>query len=224
MAVNEKTLNKLHEAPIFREGDMDILRQVLSEDGADLADYKKSDLIYGVNAFNLAIGFILKGEVKVVKRENSAVISVLGAGDIFGCASLFSGKDYYVNDIIAVGDCRVLFIRKETAEKLMLRDGGFSLGFIRYLSERLYYLNTRISTFTAGTAESKIASYLFSQFAAEGRGEITLSMSRMALACDVGRASVYRALESLCLAGAVEKQGKTIMLISEDKLKEFLPR
>ncbi len=224
MAISEKILQKLHSAPIFSAGDISLLREVLSRDAGKIAEYKKGELIYGIESFNLAVGLILKGEAKVVKSEGGAVISVLSQGELFGCASLFCGKDYYVNDIVAVGDCKVLFIRKETLEELMLLDPKFSLAFIKYLSERLYYLNTRISTFTAGTAESKVASYLFSQFAQQGKGVINLSMSRMAMAADVGRASAYRALESLCGSGAVERDGKTIKLISEDKLKEFLPR
>lgn len=224
MKPTEKVLDLIYTCDIFRCADKALLKSILSDDGVEIMEYKKNDIIYSVSSYNLSVGIIFKGNAKVIKDESGAVISTLKKGDIFGCASLFADKDYYVNDIISIGESKVVFIKKDSCEKLMKSDSGFAIGFVIYLSNRLYFLNTRIDTFTGGSAENKIASYLLSKFQNDGSPQITVSMSRLAQSANVARASCYRAVQSLCDLGAIEKDGKTISILSEEKLRKLLPR
>lgn len=224
MKPTEKIFNLISSTDIFSAADADLLKKILEDDGVEVIEYKKNDIIYGVNTFTKAVGIILKGSAKVVKPESGAVISTLKKGDIFGCVSLFLSKDYYVNDIFSVADSKVLFVKKQSCEKLLKADEKFALAFIEYLSNRLYFLNTRLDSFTVSGAESKVISYLLSKLQDEGSSEINISMSGLAKAVNIGRASVYRAIQSLCDSGFLSKDGKTITVLNAEKLKELLPR
>lgn len=217
-----KILDTIHSAKIFCDADKEILRKVFSECEVEILTYKKGETIYSLSRFRFAVGIILRGSARVVK-DNGIEISTLKEKEIFGCASLFASRDYYVNNIVAVKDCKVVFIDKETVEKIMKEDNNFSLSFIRYLSDRLYYLNTRIVSFTGGSAESRLAHYLNTCFAKNEGKEIVISPSHLAFSLDVSRASLYRAFDKLCERGAVAKSGKTVTLVNEAELKSFLP-
>ncbi len=217
-----KILDTIHSAKIFCDADKDILKKIFMQAEPEILTYKKGETIYSLSQFRLAVGIILKGGARVVK-DNGIEISTLKEKEIFGCASLFASRDYYVNNIVAVKDCKVIFISKETVEKIMKEDNNFSLSFIRYLSDRLYYLNTRIVSFTGGTAESRLAHYLNNSFSKNESEEILISASHLAFSLDVSRASLYRAFDKLCENGAIIKEGKTVTLVNEAKLKSFLP-
>ncbi len=220
--MTSRVLDTICSAKIFCDSDKDILKRILLEEKCEILTYKKGETIYSLSQFRLAVGIILKGSARVVK-DNGIEISILKEKEIFGCASLFASRDYYVNNIIALKDCKVIFIDKNTVEKIMKEDSDFSLSYIRYLSDRLYYLNTRIVSFTGGTAESRLAHYLNTGFSKSETGEIVISPSHLAFSLDVSRASLYRAFDKLCENGAIIKTGKTVTLINEEKLKSFLP-
>lgn len=224
MKLTDKIFDLISAADIFCSTDKAVLRSILIENEVEIEEYKKNEIIYGKNSFRKAIGIILKGNARVVKTESGAIISTLKQGSIFGCVSFFATKDYYVNDIISAGECKVIYISKDSCEKLLKTDENFALEFIKYLSDRLYFLNTRIDSFTASTTECKVISYLLSKFEAENTSEITLSMSRLAQSVNIARASVYRAIQDLCDRGLIKKENKTIVIINAEKLRELLPR
>lgn len=217
-----KMLDTICSAKIFCDADKDILKRIFSEYEPEVFTYKKGETIYSLSQFRLAVGIILRGSARVVK-DNGIEISTLKEKEIFGCASLFASRDYYVNNIVAIKDCKVVFIDKATVERIMKEDNNFSLSFIRYLSDRLYYLNTRIVSFTGGTAESRLAHYLNTYFSKNECTEIVISASHLAFSLDIGRASLYRAFDKLCEKGAITKNGKTVTLVNEAELKSFLP-
>lgn len=216
-----KILETIHSAKIFCDADKNILKKVLSESEPEILTYKKGEVIYSLSEYRLAVGVILKGNARVVK-DNGIEISTLKEKDIFGCASLFASRDSYVNNIIAAKDCRVVFIDKATVERIMKEDSDFSLSFIKYLSDRLYFLNTRIVSFTGGTAESRLARYLTCNFSENEGREIVLSASHLAFSLDVSRASLYRAFDKLAESGAIKKDGKTVTLVNMAKLRSFM--
>lgn len=219
--MTSKVFDTIHKAKIFCDADEETLKSVLSEADIKIREYKKGETIYSLSQFELAVGIFIKGGARVIK-DNGVVISTLYENDIFGCASLFVSRDYYVNNIVAIKDCKVVFIDKATVERLMREDFAFSLSFVRYLSDRLYYLNTRIVSFTAGSAESRLAYYLCNYFGKNGCSQISICASQLAFTLDIGRASLYRAFDSLCEKGAIKKEGKNVTLINESELKSFI--
>ncbi len=220
--MDKKVFNAIVSAEIFCKADRNVLSNILNDENIVVREFKKDETIFSVDSFSYSVGIIVCGSAKVVKNENGVLMSILERNDIFGCASLFSSRDYYVNDIIALKDCSVAFIDRETVRRIMLADHDFSVEFIRYLSDRLYYLNTRILSFTGSSIESRVANYLYSVFQSTGKTCVNLSLSKLAFSVDVARASLYRALEKLCSGGAISKQGKELTLVDVQKLESFM--
>lgn len=222
MAVTPRIIEKLREVEMFSSVSPEILSSVLSNDEVEVVDYKKGEIIYSSEVYRASIGLILKGSARVLKVENGVMVSKLTEGDIFGCAVLFSGKEYFVNEITATKDTKVVYVGKGSILKLMQLEGNFSVEYIRYLSDRIYFLNKRIANFTGGSAESRLANYLLGCFADYKTYELDRSMSQLAVSLDIGRASLYRAFESLIESGAIQRNGKNIRLADKGILNSFI--
>ena len=86
-------------------------------------------------------------------------------------------------------------------------------------STSVRFLNARIETFTAPSAEARLANYLLSLPATQG--EVTLPVSCRALSemLNVGRASLYRAFDTLEEQGLTVRQGKTVLIKDADAMR-----
>ena len=71
--------------------------------------------------------------------------------------------------------------------------------------------------FTAGSAEDKLAVYLYSLGSSEDTVTVG-SMSSLASQLGISRASLYRAVENLVSVGAVKYDGKAFTIIDRQKL------
>lgn len=222
MTISDKLVSKLLKLDIFSSLSPQVLKSVLSCDKTEMVDYKRGETIYSSDYFRFSVGFIIRGGAKVLKSENGVIISKLSDNSLFGCAALFSGKDHFVNEIVATKDTRVFYIDKSIIVKLMQLDTTFPISYIRYLSDRILFLNKRIVNFTGGSAESRLANYLLSCFADYKTYELDRSMSQLAVSLDIGRASLYRAFDALEVGEAVERDGKYIRLVDKERLKEFI--
>lgn len=83
------------------------------------------------------------------------------------------------------------------------------------------YLNRKIMTFTAGSAERKLSVFL-AENATDGVFTPTCSMSALANMLGIGRASLYRALDRLTDCGWIERRGKEIYVLDQDALAELI--
>lgn len=222
MTVNQRFIERLQETELFSSVNPELLSAVMGNDDVEFVDYKRGELVFSSEAFRFSIGFILKGGAQVAKKENGVIVSRLKENDLFGCVALFAGEEYFVNEIYATKDTRIAFISKSAIVKLMQLEGNFSISFIRYLSQRILFLNKRIENFTGGSAESRLANYLIGCFADYKTYELDRSMSQLAVSLDIGRASLYRAFDSLVESGAVERDGKSFRLVDKGILQSFI--
>lgn len=220
--MNKKILGLLSQADLFSSVKSETLSALLSEDNTELRSYKSGDLIYSSEAFKDAIGIIVSGNAKVMKKNSDVMVGKLFEGDIFGCQSLFVGSDFFTNEIFAGCETQVFFVSKAAVISLMQLETSFSLEYIRYLSGRIYYLNQKIVSFTGGSAESRLASYLLSCFGDYKTFKFDMPLSQLAVYLDIGRASLYRAFDSITSSGAIEKEGKSVRLLNKGILASFV--
>ena len=92
----------------------------------------------------------------------------------------------------------------------------FRKNYIGFLSDRIRFLNRKITYLTAGNAERRLALYLISF----GTDHVELSESISALSdlLNLGRASIYRAFDKLAEDGYLEKQGRHITLLHTEAM------
>lgn len=222
MILSDSDFQLLKNTDIFSGADETLLKTVFTDSDIEKVIYKKGEVIYSSEIFHDCIGIIVSGTAAVEKKDSDVIVSRLSDGDIFGAAALFLSREYFINVIVAMVRTEVIYVGKAAIRQLMRVDPDFSLGFIRYLSERIFFLNKRIVSFTGGTAESRVARFLLSSFGDYKVFTLDSPMSQLAVSLDIGRASLYRAFDRLIQSGAVEKNGKLIRLVNKETLVSFI--
>ena len=85
--------------------------------------------------------------------------------------------------------------------------------YVRFLSDRIRFLNRRVSTLTAGDTDGKLWRYLMAHKDEEGVVILSGGMSELADRLDMGRSSLYRCLDALIAAGRICREGKKITIL-----------
>lgn len=184
-------------------------------------NYKSGEVIYSKDSFEKAIGRLKVGSAVVHNTdENGAIVRVLEVGDYFGVATVFNDEKTYVSSIAAKTDCEVEFFAEDEVAELINSDGEFAMKYIKFLTSRIGYLNTLIDAYASQSVVTKLSKYLVA-YSSGMDVPSGLSMTDLSKSLGVGRASLYRALDELIDAGAIEKKGKEIVIKNLDKLREF---
>ena len=79
-------------------------------------------------------------------------------------------------------------------------------------TERIRFLNRAMNGAGGGTAEDKLRRFLLSHADAAGRVTLPCSLSGLSARLDIGRSSLYRALEELSSIGFLRRDGKEITI------------
>lgn len=175
--------------------------------------------------FSPSVGILLSGRGVIYSSDKGrqTLLRFISPGSAVGVASLFAAEPPATR-IEACGDGKseMLFICRDAIEKLLEENQAFRINLIKFLADRVSFLNSKIDTVTAGSAERKLAIFIKNSPVSDS-GTIELGMSRTALAhaLDIGRASLYRAFESLEEAGIIKIDKSAITLISPNKLDEI---
>lgn len=192
-------------------------REKIIKDFSLPKSFKKDEIIYSAENFENAIGFILKGSAFALCDNNSAVhIKTFESGSCFGAAAVFGG-DRYVSTVIAKSDIEVLFITEEQLKKMFFEYPLTSLNYINFLSEKVRFLNKKLSLLSCGSAEDTVLKYLSSSADSEGYAQIPKSMTLLSKMLGLGRASLYRSLDTLESQGIIIRENNKIKVIKNEK-------
>lgn len=199
-------VSMLKKNRIFQSIGEDRLEQLVESAGTQV--FRRGESILSPERGGGTMGMILTGSAAVVKGR--AVINTLVPGDIFGAVTLFSDEPSPATTVTARVECSAIFFEKEAIAELIESEPGAAVGFAAYLSARIRFLTRRIEALTAGDSASKLLSYLLER---EQGGEVEIqSCAELARRLDVGRASLYRALDSLEASGDIRREGKKIFI------------
>lgn len=177
----------------------------------DEVGYKKGEVIYDRDNYERALGILLTGKAEAVAQEKSALTTFL-AGATFGAAALFGGEEY-VSVIRATTDCRVQFLPEEVLRKLFADYPQTAVNYVAFLSDKIRFLNRKIATYTSGGAAGRLYYWLGANCDEAGHLPAGVTMTRLAKMLNVGRTSLYRALEELEKKGLIKKQNGEVILL-----------
>lgn len=178
---------------------------------AEELTYDKGETIYDAGHARRALALVKEGTVRVM--HGRVVMKDLHAGDVFGAAALFGSSEPYPSTVAAVTPCRLLFIPQESVSCWMAAVPRVGENYVRFLSDRIRFLNRRLSTLTAGQTDGKLWRYLLAHRDEDGVVTLTGGMTELAEILDMGRSSLYRSLDSLMAAGRIRRQGKHIVVL-----------
>lgn len=180
--------------------------------------YKKNEIIYSATHFPNALGYILNGEAfAVTDNGQNVVMRSFQRGCCFGAASIFGGDDKYVSTITAKTDIEILFISQSELESIFLKYPKTALNYINFLSEKIRFLNTKLNVISCSNAEDTLLKYLVSVCDSQNNAIIPKSMTLLAKSLGLGRATLYRCLDSLEKDGIILRENNTIKVIKNEK-------
>lgn len=180
------------------------------------------ETIYSPQHFFRGIGIVISGALFVYGKngEGDVLLNIIDKGGMFGAAALFGGSGEYVSTVKAKRKSEVLFIPESTLCEIFLSDSAASLAYIRFLSERIRFLNGKITGFSTSDTESAVAYAVFTAAPSDG-GTFPVNVSRMSEALGIGRASVYRAFASLSSDGIIRYENGKITVLDKKRLYEM---
>ena len=216
----QEILELLHALPLFSGVDLTLLQKTIEGEHAHLLVLKAEEL--PPPAYSEMLGVVLAGKLQILSAdaERSVVLRSITKGHIFGAASLFLENRAPVSRLLAQGDCSLLFLERDAVRELLLTAPAFMDAYLRFLAERVHFLNGKIRCFTAGSTERRLALWLAEQ--PEGAPFPVSSLTTLADTLDIGRASLYRALDKLEAEGLIARNGREMTVPSiESLLKKY---
>lgn len=224
MKLNEIETELVSKTELFRGSPPSVLTRILAVSDCTAAEYEKNEVVYDKTNFYRSLGIVLEGRLRVTKEnadKRPIVMSTLQRGAMFGAAALFNSEPEYATKITAIERSRVLFLPQRLVKRMIEREPDIAENYIRYLSERILFLNRKIYFLTAGTAEQRLAGFLLDNLTVGEFSEMPMTMHRLADALNMSRASLYRAFDELTASGAVSKQGKLVCINNAELLKNL---
>lgn len=217
MALTKKESEKIFSSPIFEGVDFLQAAAIFERGGCVAIDFEDGDCILSPGETSHKAGIFLSGEAVATTTDDTknALLRFFKTGDFFGIANLFT-NEAYVSSIKAKKKCRVYFFTEQAIRDLLENDKTFLYNYLRFLSGRICYLNRKIRYLTAGSAERRLALYL-SSFGQQ-TVELDASISSLSELLDIGRASLYRAFDTLIADGCIEKDGRTIRILDPEAI------
>ena len=166
------------------------------------------------------LGILLSGKACVFgkNRQKEVLLNRLSEADVFGAATVFFSEKEAVSTVMAKTKAKVLFIERDLLEKIMENDFAVASAYIAFLSERVYFLNRKITGFTAKSADCALADYVLRS--ADEDGFLAVNMSRIASTLDIGRTTLYRVLDVLCQEGLLAYDGKKMQILNRELLEQ----
>ena len=225
MKLSVKERNTSVSTRLFRGAPDTVLNKVLAATDCEAKSFEKGETVYSGKSFSRSLGVLLDGSLRVTKDTadgRSMIISTLTPGSLFGAAALFNDEEQYVTNISALETSRLVFFSQRLVERMIRREPQIAENYIKYLSERILFLNKKLYLLTAGTAEQRLAGFLLDNLPLGQAAELPLPMNKLASALNISRASLYRAMDALCGCGAVVKTGKKICINDAERLNKCM--
>lgn len=159
-----------------------------------------------------SIGLILEGELRVYRKGTDGkekLCNRLLPGGAVGAASLYGGAKTFSN-VIVYKKAKILFLTEEKLTKLWKSNPQIAENYIRFLTDRIRYLNTSVNASRGANHQGKVEKFLFRYADEQGKVNLPVSLSGLASKLNMGRSSLYRALDDLTEKGIIYRDGKII--------------
>ena len=215
---------KISENTLFSGVPKDYINKYFTKDSCNLYDLPPNTIAYSSKSSKQSVAIIISGSARVYTDagSESALIRTLNAGDIFGIANLYDDDVLFPSQIVTATMAQILFIDGLCFKKFIENDPLATKNYIRFISQKIVFLNKKLATLTAGSAEKKLASHICEH---NVNGIYTVkSFSELANILQMGRASLYRGIDTLIENEFIEKQGKTIIINNVEALKKYINR
>lgn len=209
---------------LFKNISTDEIESMLNTIKVEEKSYQKGESIYSPDEFDRKVCFIYHGECVVARQSGGNLIPLNSATkyDSFGILTCFSERDEFPTLVTAKTACTALFIYSDALRKLIEQNTQISLNIIGFLTGKINFLNDKIASFSGGSIEEKLASYILTLRKKHDSLEFDFNKKKSAEALNCGRASLYRAIDALKSAGYITLEDKKIIITDQNGLERIV--
>ena len=208
--------------PLFSGIPKSHFEKYFNEKNLSIGEFSPNILAYSSQSSDLKVAILLSGSARVYigKGDEKAHIRTLNAGDIFGIANLYDDEEPFPTQIVTATYVKILFISGSDFKEFIESNPIATKNYISFLSKKIVYLNKKLAMLTAGSAEKRLAAHIY-EHQVNGIFSVT-SLSELANILQMGRASLYRGIDSLIENGLIKKSGKTFIVNDDENLKNYI--
>ena len=214
--------------PLFNEMNVDELSRLA--EGCHLKRLARGDMVFRVGQPCEEFHVTVIGQVKLFALSPAGqekVIELVGPGNSFAEALMFTGKPYIVN-AQALTDTLLLRVRKEAVLVEIERDPRFALRMLAGISRRLHGLVHDVQAYALHSGMQRVIGYLLRELEFE-EGEyreavtVSLPVSKATIASRLSLTPEYfsRVLHELEGAGLIEIDRRDIRILDVQKLANY---
>ena len=203
------------------------IKNVLKEIKYYIKNYSKGEIIAHEDDECSSLSLILDGTIEIQRLYSNGkyiVLSRLVQGDVFGEALVFSKSKTYPATVIALNECKVLFINKNDVLKICSYEEKILENFVSLLSNKVFILNSKIKSISFKSIRQKIINYILNEVKEQKSNSIVLRNTKEEIAAILGipRPSLSRELIKLRDMNYIEFDRKEISVLDIESLEEEL--
>jgi len=217
-------INDLFLCPVCMNIPVDEREKFLDEITYKTKFFEKGECIaqqgYTVNALYI----LLKGSAKAEMISDSETVlnmEIVKAPNLLAPALLFAENNRFPVDIVALEDCEIILISKDSIVKQLSSNEEFLQGFMKFNSNRVNFLSERLKLLSTKTIKGKLAQYILAR---TNHQNFTLDRKQAELAeyFGVTRPSLSRSLSEMIEDGIISLKRKNGVLLNPAKLKNLI--
>ncbi len=217
----------LSQSPLFIGISAQELEGIFSRISFSIKSFSKGQTIAqrGEEMKNLCIVVegVVKGEMvdftgKILKIEE------IQASQPLAHAVMFSNANRFPVDVVALTDCKILFISRADVLRMMQSNEIFLTNFLKAVSNRAHFLTNKLWFLSFKTIKEKVAHYLLTLAKSETRTTIMLPKSHQELAefFGVTRPALARVFAEMKEDGILLINRREVIIVNRKKLIEMI--
>ncbi len=219
--------NIIANSPFFRGLNPEAVESILGKTSHSIKSYTKGQTIAQreeeVNNLCIVVTGSVKGEMvdfsgKILKIEE------IFAPQPIAHAFLFGERNRFPVDVIALEDCKILFIPKPEVVRMLQQSDIILRNYLNAISNRAQFLSNKLWFLSFKTIKEKVAHYLLSLSRSESNSAIMLPKSHQELAefFGVARPSLARVFSEMQDEGIITVNRREVAIINRGKLLEMI--
>lgn len=228
---NDSIIQALSKSALCKEFTQDELLSLLEENNTEIKKYEKGSFVFEEGDVPDRLYVLIYGLVEVSKLTFSGkkilITTIENPGDMFAEVYMFMGKSKYDMSAQTGEESLILSISSEFFENISYNTNALVAEKIRknlmsIFAMKAYNLSGKVRLLGCGSIREKISLYLIENQTPSG--EIAKNPSREELAdyLNVTRPSLSRELGNMEKEGIIRLDGRKIVIVSQEKLEEYL--
>ncbi len=219
--------NELVSCPLFSAFTAQELAKLLTQDLFVIETFTKGEVVRMQGDKYEALMVLLQGKLNARFHEYSGktmLVETLSAPDPIAAGVLFSDVNYLPVTTEAVGDVRIITIKKSGILKLFQANAEMLRRFLLESGSKVVFLAEKVRLAGLANLRQKISDYLLRMRDQFNCNEFTIPYNRekMAELLSVARPSLSRELSKMVEAGLLELNGREVRILEPEELQDTL--